>query len=335
MILYLVIIYLIIKLIFKFLKKKIKYPDVKFPFINIKDENDKNLNILGVKGYLDTDENVNKFIEYLNSGMKFIGVSSYLSFPQLCGNAHGYCHNKEYKINNKYIEEYVLGWCHCFRNPDNYIKFNIPKILISESDFNADNLEYNQNSIIKYDYITLQPVDNNECSLAWHGHNKNWPLAEKCIQIFADEFNLKGLIVGREKCPVRVKNKNNVETTGFLQYYDLNDKIKSSRFMLLPNFEDASPRVLTEALSMNKPIFVNENILGGWKYVNDKTGEFFNENNIREKLKILLDNYDKYEPRTYFLNNHGLKNTGKELAKFLKKIHPELNDCTYAKFPVN
>ena len=31
--------------------------------------------------------------------------------------------------------------------------------------------------------------------------------------------------------------------------------------MLLPNYEDPSPRVLTEALTLNKPIFAYENIL--------------------------------------------------------------------------
>ena len=106
---------------------------------------------------------------------------------------------KENKINGKYIEEYVLGWCHCFKNPDKYIKFNLPKILISESDFNADNLEYIPNTKIKYDYIIIQPVDNN-CELKWHSHNKNWPLEKKCIKILSDNLNLKGLIIGRENC---------------------------------------------------------------------------------------------------------------------------------------
>ncbi len=38
-----------------------------------------------------------------------------------------------------------------------------------------------------------------------------------------------------------------------------------------------SPRVITEALLTDLPILVNENILGGWKYVNEKTGVFFRD----------------------------------------------------------
>ena len=93
------------------------------------------------------------------------------------------------------------------------------------------------------------------------------------------DLNLKGIIVGRAECPVDVINKDNVEVTEFIKDYNkFLDKIRESRFILLPNLEDASPRFLTEGLALNKPIFVNENILGGWKYVNDDTGVFFNEN---------------------------------------------------------
>ena len=107
--------------------------------------------------------------------------------------------------------------------------------------------------------------------------------------------------------------------------------------MLLPNLEEASPRVLTEALALNKPVFVYENILGGWKYVNEKTGILFNESNIKEKAIELLNNIhnNKYFPRDYYINNYGLKNSGKKLKDFLKSINPELSDCKYVKFQIS
>ena len=82
-------------------------------------------------------------------------------------------------------------------------------------------------------------------------------------------------------------------------------------------------------------VLVNNNILGGWKYVNDKTGLFYDENNIRNKVEILLSNLNSYEPRKYFLENHGLKNSGKIFRDWLKSIHPELSECKYVKFPVS
>ena len=107
-----------------------------------------------------------------------------------------------------------------------------------------------------------------------------------------------------------------------------------SKFMLLPNLEDASPRIITESLCLNKPIFVNENILGGWKYVNDKTGEFFNERNIKEQAEKLLKNYDNYTPRKYYENNYGTINSGKRLKEFIQSIYPELSPCEYVKFKI-
>jgi glycosyltransferase involved in cell wall biosynthesis len=309
-------------------------PDVKWPFINLKDENGKNINMLCIRGYLEHNaDNTKQFLEYINKGIKFIGCSSHLSFPRICDNSHAGCNlDKNIKIFRKDIEDYVLGWCHCFKEPDKYIKGNIPKILISESDFNSENLEF-KHLEKKYDYIIIQPKDN-ECKLTWNSYNKNWLVAEECIKIFSDELNLKGLIVGREGCPINIKNKNNVEMTGILSKELFIDKIRESKFMLLPNLEDASPRVLTESLAVNTPIFVYENILGGWKYVNDKTGIFFDENNIKQQAQILLKNINdnNYDPRNNYLNNYGLKNSGKQLRDFLKSIYPDLSPCKYVRF---
>jgi hypothetical protein len=319
--------------------KVIEVPDVKWPFLNLKDENNKNVNMLVIRGYLENNGDYSKqFIDYLNQGIKFIGCSSHQSFPRICDNPHGECHKEEnIKVFGKDIEDYVLGWCHCFREPDKYIKPGIPKILISESDFNSENLHYDPNLPKIYDYITIQPKDNDKCTIGWSGHYKNWPLAEKCIQVLSDDLGLKGLIVGRDGCPVNIKNKDLIETTGFVQHGELMKLMTQSRFILLPNTEEASPRVLTESLTMNVPIFVNYDILGGWKYVNDKTGVFFTESTIKESATTLMNNIKNnvYSPREYYLNNHGLKTSGRDLRDFLKSINPDLNDCEYVRFEIS
>ena len=71
---------------------------------------------------------------------------------------------------------------------------------------------------------------------------------------------------------------------------------------------------------------VNYNILGGWKYVNEHTGEFFrNEKDIKPALQKLLNNYDNYSPSQYFWNNYGKQNTGVKLRDFLIQNLPNLN----------
>jgi hypothetical protein len=315
--------------------KQDETPDVKWPFLNLKDENGQNINILCIRGHMKDDEK-KQFLEYYNKGIKFVGCSSYMSYPRVIDNQHGFSHRDEnIKINEKYIEDYVLGWCHCFKEPDKYIKYGIPRVLISESDFNNERLEV-KDLDIKYDYIMYQPKDSDKCDVnGWHSHNKNWLLAEKAINVLSDNMNLKGIVTGRSGCSVNIINKNNIEVSDFIPFHKFMDKIRQSRFVVIPNLEDASPRLLTEALCLEKPILVNEDILGGWKYVNDRTGTFFNQNNIQEKATWLMNNYGNFTPRKFYMDNYGDVNSGKRLKAFLKKIYPDLSPCEYVKFPVS
>ena len=116
-------------------------------------------------------------------------------------------------------------------------------------------------------------------------------------------------------------------TNNETEYNTANKQYKKSKFVVVPNTVDASPRILTEALCYNLPCLVNYNILGGWKYVNEQTGEFFHdENDIEEQAKKLMNNLNKYEPQKYFLNNHGKHKEGKEFLAFIKRIIPKLKN---------
>ena len=310
---------------------------VKWPLINLQDNNNKNLPIIGIKAYI--DNNVHKKIfekVLLNKNIKFIGLSSNNSHPRYCDNPHGYCHKIEnIKYNNKYIEDYVDGWCHCFKHPEKYIKNNLPLALISQSDFTNYESIVPKDLIKKYDFIAIQPKDNNDCIDGWKSYYKNWKLCKKIIPVLIDDLHLTGIIIGRKGCEkdINIKNKDNLILTNNVNHDTLKTYINESKFTLLPNLEEASPRVLTESLCLNVPVLVYENILGGWKYVNDQTGEFFNENNLIEKVKLILNK--KYQPREYFVNNYGIVKSGYRLKDFIKSIYPnldEINNCEYIRF---
>lgn len=51
--------------------------------------------------------------------------------------------------------------------------------------------------------------------------------------------------------------------------------MEQSEFMFVPNLSDASPRVAAEALLRDVPVIMNRHIAGGWKYINEQTGVFF------------------------------------------------------------
>jgi hypothetical protein len=49
----------------------------------------------------------------------------------------------------------------------------------------------------------------------------------------------------------------------------------AERFLFVPNDADASAQVLAEALGLNVPLLMNRATLGGWHYLNRRTGVTF------------------------------------------------------------
>jgi hypothetical protein len=74
----------------------------------------------------------------------------------------------------------------------------------------------------------------------------------------------------------------------------------SVRFILLPSDADASPRLIVEPLVRDRPLVVNSAIYGGWKYINDQTGTFFDAPSIEECVN------DKYK-KDYSVYENSLK----------------------------
>merc|ERR1712232_970641 len=84
-----------------------------------------------------------------------------------------------------------------------------------------------------------------------------------------------------------------VQTTFLARQSDYFDYLRQSRFAFLPQIHDASPRVSTQALAMDVPILMNYYIKGGWKYVTEKSGEFFHDmSDFKKSLTKILRNSD-------------------------------------------
>ena len=109
--------------------------------------------------------------------------------------------------------------------------------------------------------------------------------------------------------------------------------LSNSRFTIVSSYEDASPRVITESFMVDTPVLVYKNIIGGWKYINNETGLFYDSKNIKSKIKKILKN--NYNPRNYYLNNFGLKVSGKKFRDFIVKIDPRFSNYKYLRFSVS
>lgn len=291
---------------------------VERPFVNLYDNNGNKLNVILISKPFGFDEDKSKSTYLkLKENNVILGITSYLEFPNVISNPFD-DFNEDYK-KHKY-KEWCEGWLYCFRNPEDYFSEHIPKLLISESDFMDCyiNKPKNVEKIYDFIYICLKQDESSDVCDDWATYNKNWQLGKKCLSIMCKKFKLKGALIGRKDCEIDSECDSLMHTTNMLSNDELKTYYDKSRFIFIPNVADASPRVLAEALLYNIPCLVNKNILGGWKYVNNNTGMFFNdENDIEDVLSIFLKNINNYTPRQFFLDNYGPVNSGKKLKNFI------------------
>merc|ERR1712039_718012 len=202
----------------------------------------------------------------------------------------------------------------------------------SQSDFSLpDYPARDYNVPKKYDF-TFSGSDcdvHSDCN-GWCGWSKNWSFVKEALVVMCGEYNLRGVLVatkdkpGKRACSIPDACQGKMIQTSYLQdqrkYFDY---LKRSRFAFLPQIHDASPRVSSQALSLDVPILMNYYILGGWKYVNDKTGEFFHDmSDFRQQLTKILKNSEipgRYEPRKWVLENYDNVNSGKRLLEFVQR----------------
>ena len=296
-------------------------PAMKRPYVNLFTQNGEKLNVILISKPFSGDAQY-KIYEDNKKNNIFIGIASYLEFPNMVSNPfENFTENyKKYKY-----KEIAEGWIHCFRDPEKYFPPDMPILFASESDWaDCNNMKPDNSLEKKYDfiYICLKVDQKKKLCDDWATYNKNWKLAQKCLDVMCNKFKLKGLLIGRKGCLLPNGCSDLMEVTDMLGYNEMKKKYNESKFIFVPNEKDASPRVLTEALCMNIPALINKNILGGWKYINEQTGEFFtNENDIENSIKIMLDKLKEntYTPRKYFLDNYGVKNAGAKLKDYLYK----------------
>lgn len=289
-----------------------KVPNVTFPFRNIFNEKSEKLNIILLTAPFREKKHMDLYEKYKKMGMNFMGISSYSEFPGKITNPHdSRYHEKEGHL----YEDMASTWLHCFRRPSEYVKKNMPMMMMSESDFKDFESLKPDGTEKKYDFIYCCLDDNDECKPGWQSHIRNWELAKKLITYMCSK-GLKGCLVGRKGCKISKVCDGRLEVFGLLNHDKFLEKMRQSKMILVPNTVDASPRVAAEAMCLDMPVLMNYNITGGWKYINDKTGEFFYD---EDSFKIALDKIlnGHYEPRKWFMENYGKKRSSEKLAKFI------------------
>jgi hypothetical protein len=293
---------------------------VHFPFKNLFDEKGNKLNVILLSAPFREKEHERLYEQYKKRNLNFCGISSYLTFPNRITNPFDNFYHVERK--HKYTDM-VSAWLHCFRSPSEEIR-KMPHLLLAEADLkNVEDYKPDPSITKEYDLMYLSLSDNNDCRKGWNWVCRNFDLALKCFEKMGSR-NLKILIVGRENC--KFPHPHQITQKNFLPFHEFAKEMKKCKALFLPNVLDAFPRVLAEALCYDIPVLVNHEIVGGWSSViPGVTGEFFRtEEDVLPALDKILT--QKYTPRKWYVENKGLHNSGKELAKFLVENFPNLNN---------
>lgn len=255
----------------------------------------------------------------LKDDILFMGISSFEDYPLNSGNPFSGHLDEQYYLN------LFPGFLHMMHEPNKYFPPHVKTILMSQSDFSLPIVPPRDYSIPrKYDF-TLSGSDQdvyNDC-VGWSSYAKNWTFVKEALVVMCGEYNLKGVLVatvsknGKKACTIPDSCKGKIIQTKYLDQQAYFNYLKQSRFAFLPQIHDASPRVSTQALAHDVPVLMNAYISGGWKYVNNKTGEFFHDmSDLRQSLDKILKNADipyRYEPRKWLHENYGSKHAGPRL----------------------
>lgn len=299
-----------------------------FPFRSVIDRTGVRSDVVVIGAPFRSDSDKDKFIALKQKGVKMIGFTHYQNFPGPIDNPfedHYYTSHRFDYISN------CDAWCYCHRDPD---ALGIPsghRLQLVESDF-ADPMHLcahtdcaNTEKTIDFIYslpseLSDAKLNQNRCSVEWQAHCRNWSLAKKCIPILCNTLNLKGAIIGRdcEDDVITLDVRHSVTLYQTLAYSNFLTLMRKARFLFVPNVSDASPRVITEAMSMNVPVIMNKNIIGGWKYVNDETGAFFTDmNDLHGAVRHVLTLKNVQEA---YLREWGRQKSSKKFARFLNEI---------------
>lgn len=250
------------------------------------------------------------FARLRRAGQRFIGVSSYLDFPRGFDD-----HPLDY-------EAACEGWCHCFREPERFLRTRMPRALVSISDF-TDPEQVSPERIAAagdFDFVYVG------AEAPWKRAAKNWGLAARCVGRLCRDLRLRALVIGSPTGEFDPADA--VTFRSHLPWHELLAQVAAARFLLVPNGRDPSPRIVAEALCLDVPVVVNREILGGWKYVNRFTGSFFEgEHDVTTSAREVQRG--RCAPRRWFRANHGPYLAGRRLLALVRSIDPTLDERSH------
>ncbi|CDW86224.1 UNKNOWN [Stylonychia lemnae] len=245
------------------------------------------------------DDGIDDFWSFMSEGFMPIGRMSFMTYPRFMRTVSTDVSRMRYLQNPRMqdVIKYFTGWFHCAEEPRFYLDAHTPRIMLPNSDteystlvqtLGADYLPPSAKGRI-YD-IMIQIVTPKEKDVGiWIKDYKNWNLIINCMEQIIKKTKYKILLAGSQppdhlKSTGRIISIPHIEAREFLKY------LEKTKIVLIPAVYDASPRIITQAFYLNTTVILNRQIIGGWHYINDQTGSFFDNKNdvvdvINEQIK--------------------------------------------------
>ena len=97
--------------------------------------------------------------------------------------------------------------------------------------------------------------------------------------------------------------------------------MQNCKVLIVPSEKDNQPKILDQALLLNVPLAVNENLYGGKKLISERTGKLSSADNLAKYSEEMLQNLaGKTETRSWYLQHFGPYNATRQFTTFINKI---------------
>lgn len=263
---------------------------------------------VALHGPLVTSAQRAQFVVLRRAGARFVGVTSYLDFPRA-----------DPRDGLDY-ESVCEAWCHCFRTPQEHFTEAAPRALISASDFTDWSWVARSAGAVSpelaHDVVYVGATE------PWQKGPKGWALAARCLPALHRALGLRVLVIGRADAEFPEQPGHTFRAA--LEWPALLGAIAGARLLFAPNANDPSPRVIAEALCLDRPVLARRDILGGWKYVTPYSGAFFAD--VGDVVYAATDLLaSPIAPREVFRTNFGPELSTQRLASLLCPLDSTLN----------
>ncbi|WP_437996009.1 sulfotransferase [Sorangium sp. So ce185] len=261
------------------------------------------------------DEQQGKSDPALDERQYLVGICAFENWPGRIHNPNDRPGLREFDLFIEPSYHRFIGFMHNFRDPRDVFPGDFPLLDMDFSDY----VQVRKRGRVKmFDmvYYAGHSVAGRPETTKWSSSIKGHDLALTVIRALLEvDPNFRVAIVN----DVFGIDDPRVRNLGMLPYRAFLDLVESAHVLLVPSTLDASPRVIAEALCLDTYVMVNADISGGWKYVNEETGAFFDRTNFLDVYARLRARGPAATRRWFLANyaNHTLE------ARF----NAWINDC--------